>query len=188
MIVKCTLSKKGNPPKVNYTWYSCHTDNCGNTSLSKWKIESHNYSLRIDNQATAEMKYRCMATNVVGKDESQTITVRKAGVFVAIAVKSTSAKRTLTFVLIPVLTIFMAILIATSFVLFKRKKIYGGLYIFSYPPLPDFMERLDVNGNIQEQLQKLPFIPEWEFPRERISFSKFTMRSSIQARFFKGLL
>ncbi|XP_046852604.1 fibroblast growth factor receptor 1-like isoform X2 [Xenia sp. Carnegie-2017] len=51
-----------------------------------------------------------------------------------------------------------------------RKKIYGGFYLLSYPPMPDYIEKIDMNGNIQEQIQKLPFIPEWEFPRERITF------------------
>ena len=64
----------------------------------------------------------------------------------------------------------MILLIAFSIVLYKRKKIYGGLYLFSYPPQPDYMEILDLNGNIKEQAQKLPFIPEWEFPKERIKF------------------
>jgi hypothetical protein len=76
------------------------------------------------------------------------------------------------FVVVPIGTVTIIVVMAMCFVLCKRKKIYGGFYIFSYPPLPDYMERMDVNGNIQEQLQKLPFLPEWEFPRERISFSK----------------
>jgi hypothetical protein len=32
------------------------------------------------------------------------------------------------------------------------------------------MACLDGKENVQEQFQKLPFIPEWEFPRERINF------------------
>ena len=67
----------------------------------------------------------------------------------------------------------MIIVVVAGFVLYRRKTIYGGFYLFSYPPLPDYMGIIDRNGNIQEQLQKLPFIPEWEFPRERISFGKY---------------
>ncbi|CAB3981076.1 vascular endothelial growth factor receptor 2-like [Paramuricea clavata] len=66
----------------------------------------------------------------------------------------------------------MITVIVAGFVLYRRKKIYGGFYLFSYPPLPDYMGIIDRNGNIHEQLQKLPFIPEWEFPRERISFAR----------------
>ena len=66
----------------------------------------------------------------------------------------------------------MVVLIASSFVLYRRKKIYGGFYLFSYPPLPDYIEMLDNNKELQEQVHKLPFIPEWEFPRERVKFGR----------------
>ena len=66
----------------------------------------------------------------------------------------------------------MLILVAVCFVLYRRKKIYGGFYLFSYFPLPVYLAILDDNGNIQDQLEKLPFIPEWEFPRERITLGK----------------
>ena len=66
----------------------------------------------------------------------------------------------------------MIILALTSVVLYKRKKLYGGFYLFSYPPLPDYIMKLDMNANIRDQVHKLPFLPEWEFPRERISLSK----------------
>ena len=66
-------------------------------------------------------------------------------------------------------------LTVSSFVLYKRKKLYGGFYLFSHPPLPDYIEMLDVNKDIHEQIHKLPFIPEWEFPRERITFGMSTI-------------
>ncbi|CAB4005680.1 vascular endothelial growth factor receptor 2-like, partial [Paramuricea clavata] len=171
MIINCTLSKRVNPPEINYTWHSCDTVNCGK-DIAKWKLESRSYSLRIDNQVKAEMKYRCIAINAAGKDESATITVYKlSGNFSTnVPTKSTASVKTLLSVVVPTGIITLIISVATCFVLYKRKKIYGGFYLFSYPPLPDYMETLDVNGNIQEQLQKLPFIAEWEFPRERISF------------------
>ena len=75
-------------------------------------------------------------------------------------------------IIVPIALISIIILVAASFVLYRRKKLYGGFYLFSYPPLPDYMAILDKNGNIQDQLQKLPFIPEWEFPRERIMLGK----------------
>ena len=78
-------------------------------------------------------------------------------------------KETMLSIVVPLAVTSMIILVAVSFVLHRRKKIYGGLYLFSYPPLPDYMAILDDNGNIQDQLEKLPFIPEWEFPRERIT-------------------
>jgi hypothetical protein len=79
-------------------------------------------------------------------------------------------KRTFIFVAAAIGLISMIMLIASSFVLYKRKKLYGGFYLFSFPPLPDYIAMLDANKGIQEQVHKLPFIPEWEFPRERITF------------------
>ncbi len=79
-------------------------------------------------------------------------------------------KESLASIVIPVGLVSVIILFVSLFVLYRRKKIYGGFYLFSYPPLPDYMASLDENGNIQELVQKLPFIPEWEFPRERITF------------------
>ena len=78
-------------------------------------------------------------------------------------------------IVIPTGLLSFVILFITSYVLYKRKKIYGGFYLLSYPPMPDYNEKIDMNGNIQKQIQKLPFIPEWEFPRERITFSKLVI-------------
>ena len=77
-------------------------------------------------------------------------------------------------ILVPVTAgfIFLIVLIVICYVLYKRKKIYGGFYLFTFPPLPDYMEMLDRNKDIREQIHKLPFIPEWEFPRDRITFGK----------------
>ncbi len=184
MIIYCRLQKRDvNPTDVIYTWYSCDAVNCGNNT-TEWKLESHNYSLRIDNQVNVKVKYRCIARNTVGKDESPTITVYKR----SDEMKSTTTTNNLLFVVVPIGVITMLILVATCFVLYKRKKIYGGFYLFSYPPLPDYMEVLDINGNIQEQIQKLPFVPEWEFPREKISFSKYNMffTISIGTKYFNA--
>ena len=87
-------------------------------------------------------------------------------------ISENSQKGNLLSIIVPIALISIIILVAASFVLYRRKKLYGGFYLFSYPPLPDYMAILDKNGNIQDQLQKLPFIPEWEFPRERITLGK----------------
>jgi hypothetical protein len=79
-------------------------------------------------------------------------------------------KRTLIFVAAGSGFMCLITLIASSLVLYKRKKLYGGFYLFSFPPLPDYIENLDSNKDIQEQVHILPFIPAWEFPRERITF------------------
>ena len=175
MIINCTL-KRANPSEVNYTWYLCDAVKCDDSNSVHWKLKSKMYSLKIDTQMKTEIKYRCVARNVAGKDESSTITVQMSRKVNNTSVYGTTEKSPNIFihVLVPTVIITVIILFATCFVLYKRKKIYGGLYLFSYPPLPDYMKNLDINENIQEQLQKLPFIPEWEFPRERISFRKYS--------------
>ena len=63
----------------------------------------------------------------------------------------------------------LSLIAVIAFLLCKRIKLYGGLYIFSYPPMPDYIEKLDCSKDIREQIQKLPYVPEWEFPKEKIS-------------------
>lgn len=238
---------------VNFTWYSCVKGKCGKET-DDWKLVSHNYSLKINDQKEFKAKYRCKAENIAGSDVSQIMEVYKINEIGELkassdepltigvnkntslreskagrdespttdyfsnkttspkkpkpgnnepptigvnkstslreskagldesqkidAYKTTSLKESnaiLLSVVLPIAIITLFILVAICFVLYKRKKIYGGFYLFSYPPLPDYMERLDVNGNIQEQLKRIPFIPEWEFPRERICFSKYLL-------------
>ena len=54
-----------------------------------------------------------------------------------------------------------------------QKEKYSRWFLSSfYPPLPDYIGKIDMNGGIHEQIQKLPFLHEWEFPRERIKCSK----------------
>ena len=76
-------------------------------------------------------------------------------------------------IIVTVASITALALCVISFVLWRRKKLYGGFYILSYPPLPDYMGQLDITKDIQEQLRRLPFISEWEFPRERIALGKY---------------
>lgn len=171
MTINCTL-KRADTPGVNYTWYSCIISNC-NQIPNKWKLESHSYSLRLFNQIKKEIKYRCTARNNAGEDESMIISVYKKSVFVADTSKPNATMKTMLSILVPIGIITLFIVTAICFILYKRKKIYGGFYLFSYPPVPDYMENLDIHANMQEQLQKLPFIQEWEFPRERINFSKY---------------
>ena len=93
--------------------------------------------------------------------------------FTEVAPQKSSSQKIFISIIVPFGVVLLIIMVFSSFVLYKRKKAYGSFYLFSYPPLPDYMESFDINGNVQEQIQKLPFIPEWEFPRERISFGKY---------------
>ncbi|XP_028408446.1 platelet-derived growth factor receptor alpha-like [Dendronephthya gigantea] len=164
MIIDCKLAR-ANPSEVTYTWESCA--NCDKDENARWKFISRDRSLRIENQLLSKMEYRCTVANAAGENSAKTTVVKDPE---SISSTTTGSMKILIFTLVPSGMVIMVIVIAISFVLYKRKKIYGGFYLFSYPPIPDYLKDLDVNGNIQEQLQKLPFIPEWEFPREKISF------------------
>lgn len=65
-----------------------------------------------------------------------------------------------------------ALLLVIAVVLYKRKKRYGKLYIFTNPPLRDYIERIDETQLLVEQTKKLPYLDEWEFPRERVFIGK----------------
>lgn len=68
----------------------------------------------------------------------------------------------------------LAIVIIVAVVLYKRKKIYGGFYILTLPPLTDYIKKLDPHKPLTEQTNKLPYDAEWEFPRNRLKFCKYT--------------
>ena len=53
-------------------------------------------------------------------------------------------------------------------ILYHRKKKYGGFYIFTLPPSPDYIMKLDPERSLLEQTNKLPYDAQWEFPRERL--------------------
>lgn len=70
----------------------------------------------------------------------------------------------------------LSLIVVIAFLLCKRIKLYGGLYIFSYPPMPDYIEKLDYSKDIREQVQKLPYVQEWEFPRDKISLRMYIIQ------------
>ena len=49
---------------------------------------------------------------------------------------------------------------------------YGGFYIFTLPPMPDYIKKLDPGKPLLEQTHKLPYDTEWEFPRDRLQIGK----------------
>ena len=67
----------------------------------------------------------------------------------------------------------VAIVIIVAVILYKRKKAYGGFYILTLPPLPDYIKKLDPHTPLTEQTNKLPYDAEWEFPRNRLKFCKY---------------
>ena len=67
---------------------------------------------------------------------------------------------------------FFIILIVLVNVLYRRKQLYGGFYICTTPPMPDYIMKLDPNKSLIEQVHKLPYDEFWEVPREVLHFSK----------------
>lgn len=61
------------------------------------------------------------------------------------------------------------LLLLIIFILYRRKKRYGGFFIFTLPPSPDYIMKLDPESSLLEQVNKLPYDAQWEFPRERLS-------------------
>ena len=73
----------------------------------------------------------------------------------------------------------LSLIVVIALLLCKRIKFYGGLYIFSYPPMPDYIEKLDYKKDIREQVQKLPYVQEWEFPRDKISLRMYIISNNV---------
>lgn len=94
------------------------------------------------------------AVKLSKKDESE---FSKVALIVVIAVSS--------FVILFLLFIIV--------VLYRRKKRYGGFYIFTLPPAPDYIMKLDPERSLLEQTSKLPYDAQWEFPRERLEICKY---------------
>lgn len=64
--------------------------------------------------------------------------------------------------------VLIFVLLIIIIILYRRKKLYGGFYIFTLPPMPDYIRKLDPDKSLIEQTHKLPYDAEWEFPRERL--------------------
>ena len=77
------------------------------------------------------------------------------------------------YILLAVSFLGIIIVLSAVFVLLRRRKIYGGFYLFSQPPDPDYFRDIDPSRALIEQTNGLPYDPVWEFPRKRIRLRKF---------------
>lgn len=123
------------------------------------------YIIEVLNEAD-KAEYRCVANNTQGQTEEyysgpsveafkqpkDEYEFSKLAMIVVIAVSS--------FVILLLLFIIV--------VLYRRKKRYGGFYIFTLPPPPDYIMKLDPERSLLDQISKLPYDAQWEFPRERL--------------------
>ena len=77
------------------------------------------------------------------------------------------------YILLAVSFLGIIIVLSTAFVLLRRRKIYGGFYLFSQPPDHDYFRDIDPSRALIEQTAGLPYDPVWEFPRKRIRLRKY---------------
>ena len=82
--------------------------------------------------------------------------------------KDEGESETRLYILVATSFVFIIVVIAFGFILLRRRKIYGGFYLFSQPPDPDYLRDIDPARALIEQTNGLPYDPVWEFPRKRI--------------------
>ena len=73
---------------------------------------------------------------------------------------------------ITVAVVLGLLLLLIVVVLYRRRQLYGGFYIFTLPPMPDYIKKLDSSKTLVAQTHKLPYDPEWEFPRDHLQICK----------------
>ncbi|KAJ7388513.1 hypothetical protein OS493_037133 [Desmophyllum pertusum] len=86
--------------------------------------------------------------------------------------ENTAFSRVAMIVVIACSSFVILLLLFVIVVLYRRKKRYGGFFIFTLPPSPDYIMKLDPEQSLLEQTNKLPYDAQWEFPRERLSIVK----------------
>eukprot|EP00794_Sanderia_malayensis_P007017 gene7017-7802_t len=114
--------------------------------------------------------YECIASNELG--DTKAILEISSSNFLSSASSSPGKveKQNGTYLYIISGVVFLVILlfVLASFLLLRRRKIYGGFYIFSQPPLADYFSEIDPQQALIEQTTGLPYDPVWEFPRKRV--------------------
>ena len=68
--------------------------------------------------------------------------------------------------------LILILLLIVTVILYRRRNLYGGFYIFTVPPVIDYIEKLDNQKSLIRQINKLPYMTEWEFPRELVHIGK----------------
>lgn len=87
--------------------------------------------------------------------------------------------RTYIAIIVSITIVMFAVLLVIAVVLYKRRRLSKRFHIFHYPPSLDYIERIDDEKLLVEQTNKLPYLSEWEFPRERVFIGKSTLFNLI---------
>ncbi|XP_065669835.1 vascular endothelial growth factor receptor kdr-like isoform X2 [Hydra vulgaris] len=155
----------GNP--MPYVWWEKEIGNRFNivTLNSSSGISFLNFSVLKSHHYGS---YRCVARNDYGFTYDS-ISIKKP-IVVSAAYQDNKKSHHVYLIGVLVASILLfVILIVIAVVLIKRKRLYGGFYLLSAPPAPDYFKKLDPTKSIAEQIHKLPYFPEWEFPRNKIT-------------------
>ncbi|XP_066917085.1 fibroblast growth factor receptor 2-like isoform X2 [Clytia hemisphaerica] len=112
--------------------------------------------------------YRCVASNVID-EVVDTMTLKKPVLVLGGYGSNNGIAQTASLVAaLVVAVLIIIILVVLAVILYKRKRLYGGFYILSIPPSPDYFKKLDPTRPLSDQTNKLPYFPEWEYPRNKI--------------------
>ena len=128
-------------------------------------------TLSLNEQNVFAMFYKCVAKNRLGEDFFTWNVLNEAlrnGVVGAYA----ESKQSTFYVTAIVITSCITGVFILCFVviMYRRKKALGGFYLCTLPPNKDYISILDESKFIHEQTHKLPYMSEWEFPRENVLF------------------
>ncbi|XP_028407826.1 fibroblast growth factor receptor 1-like [Dendronephthya gigantea] len=165
----------------------CKVDEGNPSPTIRWKYrnEKHGWSdvtarlrtaiivrkntLRVKGQMVYKMLYKCVANNSLGVDaftwDVLNETNREA-LYLTSGGKSLSESYLI--VIIVVSCIVALLILCFGAILYRRKKMLGGFYLCTMPHYRDYIQILDQGKFIHEQTNKLPYLSEWEFPRENI--------------------
>ncbi|XP_065058255.1 fibroblast growth factor receptor 3-like [Rhopilema esculentum] len=151
--------------------------------LVYWRIKSSGKRMATNETGSSHLKiakvasrdftdYECFALNSLG-NTTATLKIEKAIDLRSARISSARSpngkdKHTNSYILLAVVFLSTLLIVVGVFVLLRRKKIYGGFYLFTAPPNPDHLRNIDPARALIDQTNGLPYDPVWEFPRKRI--------------------
>lgn len=168
-------SSEGNPRPV--IWWE-RKKNGVYMSFTKNSTNGMSYLNMTNVKENHYGSYRCIAANQFGTI-FQEMTLRRP-LITASTRRGENMNSTASLVAAIIAGLFIIIILSIMVViLYKRKQLYGGFYVLSIPPSPDYFKKIDPTKALSDQINKLPYFPEWEFPR-----SKIRLRNQVGAGAF----
>lgn len=165
--VNVTCRATGNPtPSIKWI-----KKDEGGHHISVKQSNGNSHTLQINYVQEEDFKeYVCVAENGFGNDTVSFFLIKKPTVRAVKVLQSSSKIHLIVAICVSVVLFIILLLIAVT--LYRRRQLYDGFYICTSPPLPDFIARLDPSIPLIEQVNKLPYDKQWEFPRELLQFGR----------------